>query len=107
MHSAASVMSFWLPIVMDMPSLKDICDARALDYAVSYGRTMPGVHYRRDNIDGMNLGQQLLRRKLPQYLNQKYGTDPKEVEKKMEKISHDWNAYLTGECFQGDLGVTY
>jgi hypothetical protein len=41
MHSAASVVSFWLPLVTNMTK-DQICEAKALDFGVSYGRTLAG-----------------------------------------------------------------
>lgn len=41
MHSAASVVSFWLPLVTNMTH-DQICEAKALDFGVSYGRTVAG-----------------------------------------------------------------
>lgn len=51
MHSAASSASLWLAIVADLtPEQK--CQARLVDWVVSYARTIAGVHYTDDNIAG-------------------------------------------------------
>mmetsp|Transcript_19647 Transcript_19647/g.32597 ORF Transcript_19647/g.32597 Transcript_19647/m.32597 type:complete len:208 (-) Transcript_19647:123-746(-) len=99
MHSAASVVSFWLPLVMNMTK-DQICEAKALDYGVSFGRTIAGVHFNTDNTAGLNLGQHLLMSKLPGYLHQKFGARVSDVRAKIALLKHDWNDYMTsGDCF--------
>jgi hypothetical protein len=98
MHSAASVVSFWLPVVMNLTQAQ-ICEAKALDYGVAYGRTISGVHFPTDNSVGLNLGQELLVRKLSALLKARFGADIDSVRRKMETMRHDWKNYLTGDCF--------
>merc|ERR1712196_326936 len=53
MHSAGSTMSYWLPVVAKLTA-DQYCEALRVDWAVSYGRTVAGVHYPQDNIAGLN-----------------------------------------------------
>ena len=57
MHSAASSASLWLPVVDDLTE-DQYCQVLRTDHAVSYARTVAGVHYRVDNIAGLNMGQE-------------------------------------------------
>lgn len=99
MHSAASVASFWLAIVMDLDQ-EQLCEAMALDFGVAYGRTIAGVHFPTDNTAGLNLGQELLARKLPGYLAERYGSDPDAVRAKILQYRFNWETdYFTGPCF--------
>jgi membrane-associated phospholipid phosphatase len=83
MHSAASVVSFWLPVVMNLTQAQ-ICEAKALDYGVAYGRSISGVHFPTDNSVGLNLGQELLVRKLPTLLKERFGANIDTVEGKWQ-----------------------
>mmetsp|Transcript_29037 Transcript_29037/g.35387 ORF Transcript_29037/g.35387 Transcript_29037/m.35387 type:complete len:495 (-) Transcript_29037:183-1667(-) len=92
MHSAASQTSFWLSVVLDLtPS--QLCQARLIDYAVAYARTVAGVHYPDDNIDGLNLGQAVLIDVLPDHLHLQYGADKETVKAKIEGVKYDWNDF--------------
>jgi len=92
MHSAASQTSFWLSVVLDLTP-HQLCQARLVDYAVAYARTVAGVHYPDDNIDGLNLGQAVLIELLSDYLVGKYGSDRAAVEAKIEQMKYDWNDF--------------
>lgn len=105
MHSAASVVSFWLPLVTNMTK-DQICEAKALDFGVSYGRTLAGVHFPKDNTAGLNLGQELLARRLPMYLHQKFGAKINDVKRKIHLLRHDWDDYLNGDCFTDTASMT-
>lgn len=98
MHSAASVSSLWLSAVMDLTEAQK-CEVMAVDYAVAYARTVAGVHYPTDNISGLNMGSEILARKLPRYMQERYGSDPDAVRAKIDSVRIDWNEYLTGPCF--------
>lgn len=98
MHSAASAGSLWIPVVMDLTP-EQLCEVKAVDYAVSYARTVAGVHYRSDNLDGLNLGQAILARILPDYMQERYGSDPEAVRRKIESVRFDWYDYLDSSCF--------
>lgn len=78
--------------------------SQALDYGVSYGRTIAGVHFPTDNTAGLNLGQEMLVRELPGYLVSKFGADVDNVvayeaaiRSKINEATHNWEDY-TG-CF--------
>ena len=98
MHSAASAGSLWMAVVMDLTK-EQLCQAKAVDYGVAYARTVAGVHYPSDNIDGLKLGQEILARKLPEYLAEVYGSDPDEVEAKIAKVRFDWGDFEGSECY--------
>ena len=98
MHSAASVSSLWLNTVMDLTPAQQ-CEVFAVDYAVAYARTVAGVHFPQDNIAGLNLGQEILARKLPGYMAERYGSNPQSVRNKIATLRIDWNTYLEGPCF--------
>ena len=98
MHAAASVSSLWLNVVMDLTHAQQ-CEVFAVDYAVSYARTVAGVHFPQDNIAGLNLGQEILARKLPEYMAERYGSNPEAVRNKIATLRMDWNTYLEGPCF--------
>jgi hypothetical protein len=69
-----------------------------VDYAISYARTVAGVHFPGDNIAGLTLGQELLAAYLPDFLHQTYGSDTAAVEAKIETLRFDWNEFLYTEC---------
>uniref|UniRef100_A0A6U5LYN7 Ricin B lectin domain-containing protein n=1 Tax=Corethron hystrix TaxID=216773 RepID=A0A6U5LYN7_9STRA len=92
MHSAASSISLWLPVVLNL-SPEQEAEARHVDYAVSYARTIAGVHYTTDNIAGLALGQEIIAQKLPTLLNNWYGSDIGNVMKKIASKRFSWTSY--------------
>lgn len=97
MHSAASAISLWLPLLTKM-SPQQYCQTLLMDHAVAFGRTVAGVHYRSDNIAGLNLGQEILARRLPEYLAKRYGSNQEDVEKKIQSLRFDWNTFDQETC---------
>jgi len=97
MHSAASSASFWLAIVYDLTA-DQLCEARRVDYAVAYARTVAGVHYPTDNIAGLNLGQEIMAEKLADHLVDLYGADRGKVRTKIEASRFDWNSFDAATC---------
>jgi len=89
MHSAASSLSLWLPIVAELTP-EQWSQAKKTDLAVAMARTVAGVHYRDDNIAGLKMGQEIVARELPQYLAFKYGADPIKVRQKIASFRFDW-----------------
>merc|ERR1712038_722071 len=75
MHSAVSGGALWIATVMNL-SEEQFCEVMRVDWAVSYGRTVAGVHYSTDNSAGLNMGQAVLAAKLPSHLAEKYGANP-------------------------------
>jgi len=51
------------------------------------------VHYEDDNIAGMNMAQHVLARALPQYLKEKYRSNPHAVARKIYKKRYDWRKF--------------
>lgn len=92
MHSAASSCSCWLPVVAKV-SPEQYCEALRMDYAVSYARTVAGVHYPQDNIAGLNLGMLVMMEKLPDMLYKNYGADPAKVRELLEYLYFDWKDF--------------
>ena len=89
MHSAASSLSLWLPVVANL-SARQLDEVKKLDFAVSMARTVAGVHYRDDNVAGLIIGQEIVARELPAYLEERYGADAKKVKEKIKKYRFDW-----------------
>lgn len=98
MHSASSAASLWMAVVLELTPAQ-WCEVKAVDYAISFARTVAGVHYPSDNIAGLNIGQEIMARKLPAYLASKYGSDVAEVQRRVDSVRFDWNGYLTSDCF--------
>jgi len=94
MHSAASSISLWLPVVANLTS-EQWLEAKKTDMATAMARTVAGVHYRDDNIVGLNMGQEIVARELPQYLAFKYGSDPMKVRNKIDTLRFDWEIELS------------
>jgi len=97
MHSAASSSSLWLSVVLDLTDAQR-CEALRLDFAVSYARTVAGVHYETDNTAGLNLGSVILSEKLADYLAENYGADRAAVQAKIEANMLDWSTFNSAEC---------
>jgi membrane-associated phospholipid phosphatase len=101
MHSASSAASLWLAVVADLTP-DQYCQALRTDYAVSFARTVAGVHYTTDNIAGLNLGQKVLADKLAGHLSEKYGADPQVVQQKVDSLIFDWNTFDPVTCTVGN-----
>jgi hypothetical protein len=97
MHSASSAASLWLAVVADL-TFDQYCQVLLTDYAVSFARTVAGVHYKTDNIAGLNLGQKILADKLAAHLAEKYGADPQAVQQKIDSLTFDWNTFNPVTC---------
>jgi len=98
MHSAASAGSYWLDITQNLTE-EQLCEARMLDYSVSYARTVAGVHYRSDNIAGLIVGQEILAQMLPSYLHEVYGSDKDKVAKRAKEAKYDWTKFKGSDCY--------
>ncbi|KAL7553722.1 hypothetical protein ACHAWF_017038 [Thalassiosira exigua] len=98
MHGAASGLSSWLPIVMDLTPLQQ-CQAKLIDFAVSYARVVAGVHYEDDVIAGLDMGQEIVARLLPEHLSKTYGADAEVVKAKVERMRFSWRDFeMTNPC---------
>lgn len=89
MHSAASSLSMWLPVVANLTP-EQVEEVKKLDFAVAMARTVAGVHYRDDNIAGLIIGQEIIARELPGYLRTKYGANAAKVREKISQYRFDW-----------------
>ena len=91
MHSAASSASLYMAVLMDL-SPEQMAEAKRLDYSVATFRSAAGVHYDTDNRAGLALGQEVIAKQLPEYLEQ-FGADPDKVRAKIDRLRHDWFEY--------------
>ena len=89
MHSAASQASFWLAVVLDL-TLAQLVEAKRVDHAVAMARTIAGVHYRTDNMFGLNLGVKVIADMLPDYLSERYGSKKDAVRAKINALKWSW-----------------
>jgi membrane-associated phospholipid phosphatase len=99
MHSAASSASLYLAVVLNLTS-DQLKEARKLDYAVAYFRSLAGVHYPTDNLAGLTLGQNVVAKELPDMLEEFYpgataGATKAAAEEKIKKLleAHSWDTY--------------
>lgn len=99
MHSASSAASFWLDVVMDLTD-EQRCEARKLDYAIAYARTVAGVHYPDDNIAGLTIGQEVLAERLRDYLVTNYDADEGAVREAVKRAKYDWTTFTTSDCYK-------
>ena len=99
MHSAASSASLHLAVLLNLNPAQ-LAEARSLDCAVASFRTLAGVHYESDNMTGLAIGQEVIRRELPVYLAERYGSDLAAVELKINSVieAHDWRN--ASSCFK-------
>jgi hypothetical protein len=97
MHSAGSTSSFWLKIMFHLNE-EQYCQALLTDYAVAMARTVAGVHYRMDNICGLNMGQQIIAERLADVLAEKYGSDREVVQAKIDKERFNWENFDPLTC---------
>jgi membrane-associated phospholipid phosphatase len=100
MHSASSAASLWMPVLMKLTP-EQFCQVQLTDYAIAYARTVAGVHYRMDNIAGLKLGQEIIARLLPDFINENYGTPKSVVEAKVKLSRFDWDNFLDSDCAKG------
>lgn len=89
MHSSGSTCSMWLPIIFDLTP-EQFYGAKVVDYAVAQARSAAGVHYAMDNVAGLAVGQDMIAELLPAYLEERFGSDPEYVKRKIEKIRFSW-----------------
>ncbi len=92
MHSAGSTCSLWLPVLYDITP-EEYFQALLIDHGVAFGRTVAGVHYRQDNLAGLNIGQRIIREELPNFVSERYGYDKKTIKERLKAFSFDWNDF--------------
>jgi hypothetical protein len=59
------------------------------------------VHYVSDNIAGLKLGQEIVARRLPGVLHERYGSNIERVQAKIEASRFDWSEFLESDCAKG------
>jgi len=106
MHSAASSASLWLALVLNLTE-EQYCEVRKVDYAISYARTVAGVHFPSDNIAGLNLGQEILAHYLPKYLSEVYGADSDDVKERIQSLRVDWKDFMSSKCLKDFVSPSY
>mmetsp|Transcript_13397 Transcript_13397/g.28150 ORF Transcript_13397/g.28150 Transcript_13397/m.28150 type:complete len:526 (-) Transcript_13397:370-1947(-) len=104
MHSAGSTCSYWIPAICKVTA-DQYCEVLRVDYAVAYARTIAGVHYNMDNIAGLNIGQRIIREKMPTMLAERYGYDAAQLVAKLEALSFDWNDFDSVACTIGGVST--
>ena len=92
MHSAGSNMSFWISVVLNLTP-RQLCEAKRVDYAVSFARTVAGVHFEDDNINGLDMGQEIVAKELPRYFAGKYDSDMDTVTTLVNERRFQWGEY--------------
>ena len=92
MHSAGSNLSFWLGVVLNLTP-RQLCEAKRVDWAVSFARTVAGVHFEDDNIAGLDMGQEIVARELPRYFSEKYDSDMDTVTALVNERRFKWGDY--------------
>jgi len=99
MHSAASSASLYFAVVLNLTSTQ-LKQARLLDCAVASFRSIAGVHYESDNMAGLAIGQEVLRRELPSFLSEHFGSNETVVSAKINAViaDHDWRT--AASCFR-------
>lgn len=92
MHSAGSNMSFWIQVVMNLTP-RQLCEAKKVDFAVSFARTVAGVHFEDDNMAGLNMGQEIVARALPEFFAENYYSDIDTVTELVNNSRFKWEDY--------------
>ena len=64
---------------------------------------MAGVHYRNDNIVGLNMGQAIVADRLADYLADEFGANRTAAVEKIARMRFDWNDFVPETC---DTGVS-
>ncbi len=108
MHSAGSTCSLWVPALYNITP-EQYVQLVLTDWSVSYARTVAGVHYRQDNLAGLNIGQRIIRESLPEHLAIQYGIGKPELEivrERLEVFSFDWNEFDPKRLTIGGAPVT-
>jgi len=88
MHSAASGWSFVSQILYH-PTPAAVCESIKTDFAVSWARSVAGVHYRLDNMHGLAIGQAQSARYLDYYFMEN-GGDLDYIRAKIQEKKFDW-----------------
>jgi len=79
MHSAMAAVTLILPVFFDLTP-EELYEVRQTTVNTSWYRLLAGVHYRMDNMYGIELGERVVEKVLPSYLA-KYGADKRKVQR--------------------------
>jgi len=102
MHSAGAAASLWMAVILDLTD-EQWCQIKLTDYAVSYARVVAGVHYENDSLAGLMLGQEIMAKRLPNYLHGMYGSSITNVTAKINEKRFDWNRFLESDCAKNHM----
>jgi hypothetical protein len=78
--------------------LSSLIDRRCRGHAI--GHTVAGAHYRSDNIDGLNLGQQIMAEQFAAKLANEYGSYRATVQAKIDQERFDWRNFDPETCIR-------
>jgi hypothetical protein len=89
MHSAVAAMGLVMGVILDLtPTQLEECKKATI--AVAFGRTFAGVHYRLDNLYGLELGERCAEIILPQMMSELMGASAVAVADKIVQIRTNW-----------------
>jgi len=72
---------------------RQLCEAKKVDFAVAFARTVAGVHFEDDNMAGLNMGQIIVSNAIPMHFAEKYNSDINTVAGKVDAKRFNWNDY--------------
>lgn len=88
MHSSLSAMVLLFGVILDLPEdLQEECMRMTCN--IADGRTFAGVHYKSDNLYGLELGERVMAEILPEWLGQ-WGADIDKVKKLIADKRNYW-----------------
>lgn len=96
-HAGVAQLAFWTSIVFELTPAQ-YCEALRFDYAFSYGRILAGLHTVSEVEVGWKLGQEVLARKLPDYLHKSYGANLQNTRAKVAASRFDLSKFDPETC---------
>lgn len=88
MHSSVASIHILMAVWFDLDK-RGFNECKKVAYNIAYGRTFGGVHYRSDNLYGLELGERSSAIILPKLLSN-YGIDESEVSDIISQYRTDW-----------------
>ena len=92
MHSAAAAAQILIPVFMNLSKFQ-LSEVRHTSVNIAFFRTYAGVHYEMDNYYGLELGERVIEKILPEYLA-KFGANPRVVQNLVKKHRIDWTTHI-------------
>ena len=84
MHSTGNNLSLLAQVVMNLTP-RQACEAKKIDWAVSYARTVTAIHFEDGKLAGLEIGQEVVERVLPEYFPVKYGSNASNIRIKVNQ----------------------